>query len=109
MIIALVHIHVKPEMLDAFREITLENVRNSLLEPGVIRFDFIRQESDPTRFVLIEVFRSSEAQAAHRETAHYKTWRERAEPMMAEPRTGIRYTPVFPAPEAWERPDARSV
>lgn len=109
MFVALVFVHVKPEVVEDFKAITLENARNSIREPGIIRFDVIQQENDPTRFVLIEAYRSPEGPAAHRETAHYQAWRAQAEPMMAEPRTGLRFTPLFPAPAGWEYPNADEV
>jgi (4S)-4-hydroxy-5-phosphonooxypentane-2,3-dione isomerase len=101
MLVALVYVHVKPEYLEAFKEVTLENARNSVQEPGVARFDVIQQEDDPTRFVLVEVYRDAEAPARHKETAHYAKWRSVAEDMMAEPRSGVRYQSLFPADEGW--------
>lgn len=96
-----VFIHVKPECVDAFTAASLANARASLLEPGVARFDVIQQADAPTRFVLVEVYRSPADQAAHRETAHYATWRDTVAPMMAEPRTATKFTNLFPADEAW--------
>jgi (4S)-4-hydroxy-5-phosphonooxypentane-2,3-dione isomerase len=101
MLVALVYVHVKPEYLEAFKEVTLENARNSVQEPGVARFDVIQQVDDPTRFVLVEVYRDAEAPARHKETAHYAKWRSVAEDMMAEPRSGVRYQSLFPADEGW--------
>jgi (4S)-4-hydroxy-5-phosphonooxypentane-2,3-dione isomerase len=101
MLVALVYVHIKPEYLEAFKEATLENARNSVQEPGVARFDVIQQEDDPTRFVLVEVYRDAEAPARHKETAHYAKWRSVAEDMMAEPRSGVRYQSLFPADEGW--------
>ena len=101
MVIALVHIHVKPEMLDAFIEATKENAHYSRLEPGIARFDFLQQADDPTRFVLIEVFRDEEAPLKHRETAHYLKWRDIATDMMAEPRVGIKHINISPDDSAW--------
>ncbi len=101
MLVALVHVHVKPEYLEAFKEATLENARNSVQEPGVARFDIIQQEDDPTRFVLVEVYRDAQAPTRHKETAHYAKWRSVAEEMMAEPRTGVRYQSLFPGDEGW--------
>ncbi len=101
MVIALVHIHVKPEMLDAFIEVTKENAHYSRLEPGIARFDFLQQADDPTRFVLIEVFRNEEAPVKHRETAHYLKWRDAATDMMAEPRVGIKHINISPDDSAW--------
>jgi quinol monooxygenase YgiN len=109
MLIALVHIRVKPESVEAFRQASLENARNSVQEPGIARFDVIQQENEPTRFVLIEVFHSAEGQAAHRDTAHYKTWRETVESMMAEPRIGVRYLNVFPDDKKWEYQNADEI
>ncbi|MCC6538959.1 MAG: antibiotic biosynthesis monooxygenase [Bryobacterales bacterium] len=87
----LVHVHVKPEQIEAFREATLDNARHSALEPGNVRFEVYQQADDPARFVLMEIFRDAEAQAAHRETAHYLRWRELVADMMAEPRRGVPY------------------
>ena len=91
-----VHAHVKPEFVEPFRAATLENARNSVKEPGVARFDVIQQSDDPTRFVLVEIYLTPEASAAHKETAHYATWRETVAPMMAEPRSSVKYAAVFP-------------
>lgn len=101
MVIVHVHIRVKPEFTEAFRQATIENARASAREPGVARFDVIQQTDDPTRFVLVEVYRSTEATAQHKETAHYAAWRDLAEPMMAEERTRVRYVNVFPPDEGW--------
>jgi quinol monooxygenase YgiN len=101
MYIVHVHIHVKPECIEAFKEATLENARNSLQEAGVVRFDVLQQADDPTRFVLVEVYRTPEDPAKHKKTAHYNRWREVAEPMMAEPRTRVVYANVFPPDEGW--------
>jgi quinol monooxygenase YgiN len=96
-----VHAHVKPECVEAFREATAENAAHSVLEAGVARFDVIQQADDPTRFVLVEVYRTAEAPAAHKETAHYQKWRDAVAPMMAEPRTSVKYANVFPADAGW--------
>jgi autoinducer 2-degrading protein len=99
--IVLVHIQVKPEFIDAFKEASLENARNSVKEPGIARFDLIQQTDDPTRFVLVEVYRSLEDAGEHKKTAHYNKWRQLAEPMMAEPRTRKVYANIFPAESGW--------
>lgn len=96
MLIVHVQIHVKPECVEAFRAATIENARNSVLEPGIARFDVVQQLDEATRFVLIEIYRSVEATAAHKETAHYAAWRDAVAPMMAEPRTSVKYAGVIP-------------
>ncbi len=101
LLIVHVHIHVKPEHVDAFREASLANARESVKEEGIARFDVIQDTEDPTRFVLVEVFRTPEAPAAHKETAHYLKWRETVTPMMAEPRTSRKYVNCFPGNEGW--------
>lgn len=88
--------HVKAEHVDAFREATLANARASVREPGIARFDVLADREDPTRFVLVEIYRTLDAPAAHKETAHYKLWRDTVADMMAEPRTSKRYVNVFP-------------
>jgi autoinducer 2-degrading protein len=104
MLIVHVFVHVKPDTVDAFTAATLENAQNSIREPGVVRFDVVRQEDDPTRFLLIEIYRTPADPARHKETAHYATWRDTVESMMAESRRSVRYEALFPAPAAWERP-----
>ena len=101
MLIVHVHVHVKPEFVDAFREASLENARNSVLEAGVARFDVIQQADDTARFVLVEVYRTPEGAVAHKETAHYAKWRDMVAPMMAEPRSSVKYTNLFPVDEGW--------
>ncbi len=99
--IVLVHVHVKPEFVDAFKQATIENASNSVKEAGIARFDVIQQTDDPTKFILVEVYKTAEAPAAHKETAHYTHWRDTVAEMMAEPRHGIKYTNIFPADENW--------
>jgi quinol monooxygenase YgiN len=105
MLIVHVFVHVRPHAVDAFVAATLENARNSVQEPGVVRFDVVQQDDDPTRFLLIEIYRTPDAPAQHKETAHYATWRDKVETMMAEPRRSVKYHAVFPdAMAEWERP-----
>lgn len=101
MLIVHVHVHVKPECVAAFQAATLENARQSVREPGIARFDVVQQADDPTRFVLVEVYRSPDAPAAHKDTAHYRTWRETVEPFMAEPRRSTKYLNLHPADAGW--------
>lgn len=102
MLVVHVMVHVKPDQVEAFKVATLENARNSVREPGIARFDVIQRPDDPARFVLVEVYRTPEDPARHKETAHYQTWRDTVADMMAEPRTGIKYTNVFPDEEGWD-------
>lgn len=99
--IVLVHVHVKPEFVDAFKQASLENASNSVKEEGIARFDVIQQVDDPTRFILVEVYKTVEAQSAHKETAHYLKWRDTVADMMAEPRQGVKYGNVFPEDSGW--------
>jgi (4S)-4-hydroxy-5-phosphonooxypentane-2,3-dione isomerase len=101
MLIIHVHVHVKPEFIEAFRDASVENARHSVEEPGIARFDVIQQAGDPARFVLVEIYRSVEATAQHKETAHYAKWRDTVAPMMAEPRTAVKFTNIFPPDHAF--------
>ena len=101
MFVVHVHVHVRPEFVEAFREATLENASNSVQEPGIARFDVMQQLDDPTRFVLVEVYRTPDDPARHKETAHYQTWRDTVAEMMAEPRSGIQYENCFPDEKGW--------
>lgn len=101
MLVVHVHVKVKPEYLEAFKLATLANAQQSVKEPGIARFDIIQQQDDPTRFVFVEVYRTPEAPAAHKETKHYQTWRDAVASMMAEPRASVKFSNVFPNDEAW--------
>jgi (4S)-4-hydroxy-5-phosphonooxypentane-2,3-dione isomerase len=101
MLIVHVHVRVKPESVEAFQAATIENARHSIQEPGIARFDVVQQQDDPTRFVLVEAYRSVEATAAHKETGHYQRWRDTVADMMAEPRSSVKYGNVFPGSQAW--------
>ncbi len=96
MLIVHVFVHVKENQIEQFKSASVENARNSVLEPGVARFDVIQQADDPTRFVLVEIYRTPADAGRHKETAHYAKWRDAVAPMMAEPRTSIKYSSVFP-------------
>jgi autoinducer 2-degrading protein len=101
MLILHVHVHVKPESVDAFRAASLENARQSVKEAGIARFDVIQQQDDPTRFVLVEVYRTAEDPARHKETAHYQRWRDAVVDMMAEARHSEKYANVYPDDRGW--------
>ncbi len=101
MLVVHVHVHVKPGLIDAFRQATVANAGESVKEPGVARFDVIQQADDPSRFILVEVYRTPEAPAQHKDTAHYQRWRDAVAEMMAEPRTSVKYTNVFPPDAGW--------
>ena len=101
MLIVHVHVHVKTESIEVFKAATIENARNSVEEPGIARFDVVQQADDPSRFVLVEAYRTSEAAAQHKETAHYAAWRDAAASMIAEVRTSVKYSNTFPPDEGW--------
>ena len=101
MFIVHVHVHVKPDRVADFIQATIDNASNSIREPGIARFDVIQQNDDPTRFVLTEVYRTDDAPARHRETAHYAKWRDTVADMMAEPRSRAEFRNIFPADGSW--------
>jgi quinol monooxygenase YgiN len=96
-----VFVRVLSEHIEAFKTATLDNAHNSVQEPGIARFDVIQQQDDSSRFVLVEVYRDSAAPTRHKETAHYATWRDTVAPMMAEPRTSVKFRNLFPSDENW--------
>ena len=97
MLVVHVHVRVRPGQVEEFLAASLTNARASLTEPGVLRFDVIQDEADPAHVVLTEVYRDADASAGHKLTPHYATWRDTVAEMMAEPRTSVRYSAVFPA------------
>ena len=96
MFVVCVHVHVKPEHCAAFVEASLENARNTIHEPGNLRFDVLQQADDPNRFLLYEVYRDESGMKAHKETAHYARWAEAVAPWMAEPRKGVKHNALYP-------------
>ncbi len=98
-LIRVINVRVKPECREEFIEATRKNARQSLEEPGVVRFDLIQQDDDPDRFVLIEAYRNDSAPDEHKKTEHYAKWRDTVSDMMAEPRQSIACRPLFP--ERW--------
>lgn len=101
MLVVHVQVQVKAECVEAFKAATMENARQSVREPGIARFDVLQQTDDPTRFVLVEAYRSVEATAAHKETKHYQVWRDTVASMMAVPRSSVKFANVFPEDAQW--------
>jgi autoinducer 2-degrading protein len=102
MLVVHVHVHVRPEQTGDFLAATRVNAQASLGEPGVLRFDVIQDQDDPAHVVLVEVYRDADAPAAHKQTPHYAVWRDTVAEMMAEPRSSVKFSAVFPAgPEGW--------
>jgi autoinducer 2-degrading protein len=101
MLVVHVHVRVKPEFVEPFKQATLANARQSIQEPGIARFDVLQQPEDPARFVLVEAYRTPEAPAAHKETKHYQTWRDAVASMTAEPRSSVKFANVFPDDNNW--------
>lgn len=101
MYIVHVHAHVKPGEVDSFCKATVQNAANSVFEPGIVRFDVFQEIDDPTKFVLVEIYHAEEDTQKHKETRHYKEWRDTVADMMAEPRKGIKYRNIFPEDDTW--------
>ena len=101
MFIIHVFVHVKPDKVEEFKSASMENASNSVKEPGIARFDVIQQQDDPGQFVLLEVYRTENDPARHKETQHYQKWRDTVEDMMAEPRRAIKYRNIFPDENGW--------
>lgn len=101
MLIVHVNVHVKPDRIEEFKMATIQNASESVREPGIARFDVVQKEDDPSRFVLVEVYRDVDATARYKETAHYAAWRDAVAPMMAEPRNSVRYYGLYPDDDGW--------
>jgi autoinducer 2-degrading protein len=99
--IVMVYVHVKSQFLEAFIKATIQNARESIKEPGIARFDVVQQVDDPTRFILVEVYKTADASAAHKETAHYALWRDTVGEMMSDVRQAVKYRNLFPEDADW--------
>jgi quinol monooxygenase YgiN len=93
---------VKGDQIEAFKQVSRENAQSSINEPGIARFDVIQQQDDPTKFVLVEVYRTAEDPAKHKETSHYQKWRDTVADMMVEPRSSVKFSNIFPDEEGWD-------
>jgi len=96
MYVVQVHVFVKENRIKEFIEATKENAKNSICEPGVVKFDVIQKIEDPTQFILYECYRTEQDTAKHKDTEHYRIWRGKVESMMAEPRQSVKYRNIFP-------------
>lgn len=96
MFVVHVHVHVKRDKIDDFIAASRENASNSVKEPGVIRFDIVQQEENPDFFILEEIYKTQADSGSHKDTPHYKKWKNTVEDMMAEPRRSIRFKNIFP-------------
>jgi autoinducer 2-degrading protein len=101
MVIMQVNVHVMPERIEEFQQATIANATNSVREEGIARFDVLQSAEDPSRFMLVEVYRHEQAMAAHKNTAHYHAWVEKVTAMLAEPRTRAMYRSIFPEEQGW--------
>jgi len=101
MLIVIVDVWVKPESVASFTAATKENAAASVREAGIARFDVLQDRADETHFQLIEVYRTDEAPAEHKKTAHYERWRDRVEPMMARPRSSQKWENAYPGDEGF--------
>jgi autoinducer 2-degrading protein len=99
MIVTFVHVWVKEPYVDDFIKATIENHEHTVLEPGNLRFDFLRDANNPNKFVLYEVFKSEEAITAHKETKHYLNWKDAVAGWMEQPRQGIKHQVIRPLEE----------
>jgi (4S)-4-hydroxy-5-phosphonooxypentane-2,3-dione isomerase len=96
MLVVMVHVRVKTDRIDDFRTASIANAKQSIKEPGIARFDVLQDRDQKDRFLLVEIYRTEQDPARHKETEHYRTWRDAVEPMMAEPRTSVKYANAFP-------------
>ena len=101
MYIVSVDLRVKSDKVHEFLRFTLDNAMHSRDEPGCLRFDVLRQEKDPERFLFHEVYRSPEDLVAHQGTDHYLRWKENVPPLLAEARTSRRFVNVDPPDARW--------
>ena len=105
MLIVHVDVRVVPDLVEDFLRATRANAAASLTEPGVLRFDVVQDLADPAHVVLVEVYVDADGAAAHKQTAHYATWRDAVAPMMAVPRASVKYSAVVPAEQSrWATP-----
>ena len=101
MLIVHVHVCVKTECVEPFIRATIANAQESIKEPGIARFDVVQHQDHATRFVLIEAYRTADAAIVHKQTPHYQTWRDIVAPMMAEPRSSVKFTNLYPEEKDW--------
>ena len=106
MFIIHVYLQVKEDCIERFKEITVDNARNTLQEPGSVRFDVVQQQDDPTRFIFVEVYNSAADLDHHKTTDHYARWADAVDELLVEPRSRVILSNVFPSDNEWTSPGA---
>lgn len=96
MVVTCVYVYVKSDHVDDFIAATKLNHENSIQEPENLRFDVLQDPNDPSKFMLYEAYQSQDGVVAHKQTAHYLTWRETVADWMAKPREGKPYSVIAP-------------
>lgn len=100
MIVRIITVRVKAGSEAEFERLTTENHEASLTEPGVLRFDVLKDTDNPGTYYLYEAYRDEAATWAHKETDHYQYWKEQVAPLMEGERTAAATTPIAPLTEA---------
>lgn len=77
MLLHTAHLTCHNEIIDRFKARLLKHARTTLdNEPGCHRFDVHQEDANPSLFLLIEAYADAAALEIHRQSAHYKAFRE---------------------------------
>jgi len=96
MFVTLVQVYVTEEHIQDFIAASAANHKSSVQEPGNLRFDILQSPDEPGHFILYEAYRTRQDAAAHKETGHYRSWRDTVADWMAQPRQGIPFNGLYP-------------
>lgn len=81
--VLVVSIKIKPENVDKWLPMALENAREARKEPGCRQFEVLVDPADRTKVLLYEVYDDQKAFDAHQATPHFKKYLAEAVPLLA--------------------------
>ena len=81
--VLVVSIRIKPENVDRWMPMALDNMRAARKEPGCRQFDVLVDPEDKTKLMLFEVYDDQKAFEAHQAGAAFKKYLAEAVPLLA--------------------------
>ena len=81
--VLVVNIKIKPENVERWMKMALENAREARKEPGCRQFEVLIDPKDSTKVMLFEIYNDEKAFEAHQQTPHFKKYLAEAVPLLA--------------------------
>jgi quinol monooxygenase YgiN len=81
--VLVVNIRIKPENVDRWMKMALDNAREARKEPGCRQFEVLVDPKDRAKVLLFEIYDDDKAFEAHQATPHFKKYLAEAVPLLA--------------------------